>query len=103
MLTHRTGEAPEWYIAYGCALVESPKETNPMRRVLIMGTLLATLVGCSRPADRPNARDDRSERQRDSVLGASQLPGAAGVRHALEASDSGAARRNREDSVTPGP
>ena len=73
-------------------------------RALFTGTLLlATLMGCSRSADRPTGRNDRSERQRDSVLGASQLPGAAGVRHALEVSDSGAARRMREDSATSGP
>jgi hypothetical protein len=73
-------------------------------RALFTGTLLlATLLGCSRSADRPTGRNDRSERQRDSVLGASQLPGATGVRHALEVSDSGAARRMREDSVTSGP
>jgi hypothetical protein len=75
-----------------------------MRRALITGTLLlASLTGCSRPANRTSARNQPSERQRDSVLGASRLPGAAGVRHALEASDSGAARRNREDSVTSAP
>ena len=75
-----------------------------MGRAIVTGTvLLATLMGCSRSADRPTARNDRSERQRDSVLGASQLPGAAGVRHALELSDSGVARRRREDSVTSGP
>ena len=75
-----------------------------MQRALLTGTLLlAALAGCSKSADRPHGRDDHSERQRDSVLGASQLPGAAGVRHALEASDSGAARRNREDSVAPAP
>ena len=73
-------------------------------RALFTGTLLlATLMGCSRSADRPTGRNDRSERQRDSVLGASQLPGAAGVRHALEVSDSGAARRMREDSATSSP
>jgi hypothetical protein len=74
-----------------------------MRRVLITGGLLLATLGCSQPADRPNARNDRSQRQRDSVLGASRLPGAAGVRRALEVSDSGAVRRSREDSVTPGP
>ena len=75
-----------------------------MSRAIVTGTLLlGALMGCSRSADRPTARNDRSERQRDSVLGASRLPGAAGVRHALEVSDSGAARRRREDSVSSGP
>ena len=75
-----------------------------MRGALVTGTfLLAALSGCARPADRPNSRHDSSERQRDSALGASRLPGAAGVRHALEVSDSGAARRNREDSAASAP
>jgi hypothetical protein len=73
-----------------------------MRRVLLAGSLLlAAEMACTRPAARPNAPDDRSQRQRDSVLGASQIPGAAGVRHALEASDSAAARRAREESADP--
>jgi hypothetical protein len=75
-----------------------------MGRAFITGTLLlATLIGCSRSANRPNPRSNLSERERDSVLGASQLPGATGVRHALEVSDSAAARRRREDSVTSAP
>ncbi len=75
-----------------------------MRPVLLVGSLLlATQVACGRPADRPDARNDRSQRHRDSVLGASRLPGAAGVRHALDASDSAAARRSREASVDSGP
>jgi len=40
-----------------------------------------------------------TERQRDSVVGASQLPGAAGVRGALRAGDSAAARNARLDSL----
>ena len=40
-----------------------------------------------------------SQRERDSVLGASKLPGARGVRGALGASDSAAARNARLDSV----
>jgi hypothetical protein len=47
------------------------------------------------------ARDSLNQRQRDSVIGASQLPGAQGVRGALRVSDSAAARREREDSVGP--
>jgi hypothetical protein len=38
-------------------------------------------------------------RARDSAIGASQLPGAQGVRGALRATDSAAARRAREDSI----
>jgi hypothetical protein len=38
-------------------------------------------------------------RARDSAIGASQLPGAQGVRGALRTTDSAAARRAREDSI----
>jgi hypothetical protein len=72
-----------------------------MHRMLLAGTLLlGAPVGCASPSPRTDAR---TERQRDSVLGASRIPGAAGVRHALEASDSGAARRRREASVDSAP
>jgi hypothetical protein len=40
-----------------------------------------------------------SQRDRDSLLGASKLPGAAGVRGALRAADSAATRGARVDSV----
>ncbi|MGH7583587.1 MAG: hypothetical protein ACREL5_10210 [Gemmatimonadales bacterium] len=40
-----------------------------------------------------------TERQRDSVIGASKLPGAAGVRGALRAVDSSTARNARYDSI----
>ncbi len=40
-----------------------------------------------------------TQRERDSVLGASKLPGAQGVRGALKAADSAAARNARLDSA----
>jgi hypothetical protein len=53
--------------------------------------------GCSpKGSDSPKVS---SERERDSVLGASRLPGAQGVRGALRASDSAAARNARLDSL----
>ena len=57
---------------------------------------LLLLGGCSAGGD-----DERrsSGRERDSVLGASRLPGAAGVRGALRVADSAAARNTRLDSV----
>lgn len=44
-------------------------------------------------------RDTLTRRQRDSIIGASRLPGAGGVRGALRAQDSAAARRARADSI----
>jgi hypothetical protein len=59
------------------------------------GVLL--MIGCS---SRPTpSRAAGSERARDSTLGASRLPGAQGVRGALRANDSAAARNARLDSL----
>jgi hypothetical protein len=63
-----------------------------MRAVL----LCFLLAACSTPESR---RPEATERQRDSVIGASQLPGAAGVRGAVRAADSAAARNARIDSL----
>jgi len=69
-----------------------------MRR-LLTGLVLTALFACGggQPADRPQTPE--AQRARDSVLGASDLPGAQGVQRALEVADSAAARRAREDSI----
>jgi hypothetical protein len=68
-----------------------------MRSVLV-GASVLMLIGCA--ADHAERRAPAaSERQRDSTIGASQLPGAEGVRRALRATDSAASRRALEDSV----
>jgi hypothetical protein len=62
---------------------------------IIMATLL--LAACS--GEKPAAKPDMTQRQRDSAIGASRLPGAQGVRGALRAADSAQARNNRLDSI----
>jgi len=66
-----------------------------MRTLLILLALSTSLSSCRRTDSAP---PPASERERDSIIGASQLPGAQGVRGALRASDSAAARRAREDA-----
>jgi hypothetical protein len=63
--------------------------------LLAAGLLLA--VGCSRPP--ADAKRPATQRERDSVIGASKLPGATGVRGALRLSDSADARNARIDSA----
>ena len=64
--------------------------------VLVLISLVA-LAGCGGGEETP--RQEMSQRERDSVIGQSNLPGAQGVRGALEVTDSAAARRRLEDSI----
>ena len=69
-----------------------------MRIVVPATALLLGALGCSGATKAGAGLDTLTVRQRDSVLGASQLPGAQGVRGALRVTDSAAARRTREDA-----
>ena len=64
----------------------------------LVTALAALTLTCSGGAPKAS-RAPLTERQRDSVIGASRLPGAQGVRGALRAQDSMQARANRADSV----
>jgi hypothetical protein len=68
-----------------------------MRIVLLGIAALMTMTACRH--DAVSRRAPATERERDSVLGASRLPGAQGVSGALRISDSAASRRTREDSI----
>lgn len=68
-----------------------------MRRHRITTVIcLTVLTACGEQAGRHPPADERA---RDSVIGASGLPGARGVGSALRVSDSAVARRAREDSI----
>ncbi len=61
---------------------------------IVSGLLLAT--ACSGSSGQGATR---SERERDSLIGQSQLPGASAVQGALDVSDSATARNARLDSI----
>jgi hypothetical protein len=69
-----------------------------MRAMAIGVGLLMGILSCRQGTPGP-PQNTPTQRQRDSTLGASRLPGASGVRGALNASDSAAARRAREDTA----
>jgi len=60
---------------------------------------LVLVLGCPSKTASDPPQNAQSERARDSAIAASKLPGAAGVRGALRASDSAAARQAQIDSV----
>jgi len=64
-------------------------------RFTIVGFVLIFIMGCDSEA----SEQVRTEGARDSAIAESAVPGAAGVRSALTASDSAAARRALEDSI----
>jgi hypothetical protein len=68
-----------------------------MRRIRLMVVGLAVVGACGRPQS--NVKQATTERERDSGIGASRLPGATGVRGTLRVSDSAAARNARIDSA----
>lgn len=73
-----------------------------MPRLAVLLLLALPLAGCGADAEeRPAPALD--QRQRDSAIGASRLPGAGGVRAALRASDSAAAAAARVDSIATAP
>lgn len=71
-----------------------------MRAAVLLVTLFA-LGGCAggEPEGGAAHADSVTQRQRDSAIGESRLPGARGVRGALDASDAAAARAAALDSA----
>ena len=75
-----------------------------MRTSLMMFAVACLLSACSDKATSPKQRGPAlTQRQHDSVVGESRLPGAMGVRGALRVSDSLDARRSRIDSASRAP
>jgi hypothetical protein len=72
-----------------------------MRHCLICLLVLSALTGCG--GDHAERRAPKSERERDSTIGASRLPGAQGVGGALKAADSAASRRAQEEAAAQEP
>lgn len=74
-----------------------------MARTRVWALLAGLIISAACSSQQPGLRQAGSQRERDSVLGASELPGARGVRGALDASDSAAARNARLDSIATRP
>jgi hypothetical protein len=70
------------------------------RLLSCVAPLLIVIVACSDPPKGFKPRDQMSQREKDSVIGASGLPGAKVVRSALIASDSAASRNSVIDSAS---
>jgi len=78
----------------------SPRRT-PGSSLLWMGSLLLVLV-CAGCASDHKTSTGRTERETDSVIGQSAIPGASGVKKAMDSQDSARARAAAVDTVGTG-
>ncbi len=73
-----------------------------MRRAMMVGVMAIGLAACSSGGKSAAAAGDTTkltQRQHDSVIGASKIPGAQGIQKAQRAQDSAAAQAARLDSI----
>lgn len=70
---------------------------------LIAALTLAAACGPKKDEAPPPPRTSAQQRTMDSTIGESMLPGARGVKGALAVSDSAAAKRKLEDSISKNP
>ena len=68
-------------------------------RTIVVGLFWVLSVGCSSEQAANQPQDAQSQRTRDSTIAESTLPGATGVRGALNAADAAAVRKAQIDSA----
>jgi hypothetical protein len=61
------------------------------------GILALTMIACAE--DDADNRANLSQREKDSILAGSQIPGARAVKKSMSSADSATARQNRLDSA----
>ena len=71
-----------------------------MKRPVVAAFALLLAASCTKAPETANNRDTMTQRQKDSVLAQSALPGARGVGQALKAADSLKARQAALDSAS---
>ncbi len=68
-----------------------------MRGILVAGITALALAACG--DDEPDTRAGLTQREKDSILGQSQIPGAKAVKTGMRNADSASARQARLDSA----
>ena len=68
-------------------------------RILAAALVSSICIACASDETGANRRDTMTQRQRDSVLAKSGIPGAKGVGKAMNAADSAKARQSQLDSA----
>jgi hypothetical protein len=68
---------------------------------LLIAAVAIGLAACGK--DEPDAKPEVTQHEKDSILGASTIPGAKAVKRSLTSADSAAARQARLDSAERAP
>lgn len=68
------------------------------RKIMHAALLLVVVSGCTKDKDQATEKP-KSQRERDSVLGQSKIPGATGVGKAMTVADSAGGRVKLQDSI----
>ncbi|HKC81565.1 MAG TPA: hypothetical protein VKB91_10245 [Gemmatimonadaceae bacterium] len=63
----------------------------------VVATLAVAATACGK--DEPEVKRDLTQREKDSILGASTIPGAKAVKRAMTSADSAMSRQSRLDSA----
>ena len=72
------------------------------RGLALAGAIVTlALAGCTK--DEPVSKPVRSQREKDSILANSQIPGAKAVKRAMKSADSASARQARLDTAQESP
>lgn len=80
------------------------RRRDGLLRMMVMVVWFMVGAACAGGAgDGSAVEDSLTRRERDSLIGGSRLPGAGGVRGAMRAADSAAARAARADSISGNP
>ena len=74
-------------------------------RLIVIGcaVLSLALVGCAKDDTSQTSTTTRTEREKDSILAGSQIPGAKAVKKAMTVADSATARQIRIDTSQQNP
>ena len=70
-----------------------------MPRLAVLWIVFAVACGSGDDGAQRVNRDTLTQRQKDSILANSSIPGASGVKRAMTAADSASARAHRADSA----
>lgn len=78
----------------------TPGRIGAVRALLTAATITFSVAACTKQNTQANNRDTMTQRQKDSVLSQSGLPGAKGVGQAMKAADSAKAHQTQLDSAS---